>query len=89
MCHAILHISYQRDLEPRTLKEVTSEEELTKCLQELLLRAEVRKVITFFPYMSRELISEWKTTYYEKTNENSLPSSTTHARAKKVTGGNG
>lgn len=68
MCFAILRVSYRNGTEPTTLREVATAEELSKITEELTSRDGVRKVTSFFPYLSKELVSEWKDTFHEKSN---------------------
>ena len=63
MCYAILRVSYRNGTEASTLREVTSEDELNKAVEELTSREGVKQVTTFLPHLSRELVSEWKCTY--------------------------
>lgn len=67
MCYAVIRISYRNGTEPVTLKEVQSPEELTKLIDELKTRDGVRKVITFVPYLSCELVSEWRDTFHDNS----------------------
>lgn len=61
MCYAILRVSYRNGAEPITLKEVTGPGELDSVLKELMDKTGVRKVTSYFPHETTELVSEWKT----------------------------
>ncbi|HEY6018443.1 MAG TPA: hypothetical protein VIY48_00630 [Candidatus Paceibacterota bacterium] len=64
MCYAILRISYKSSTESPACIVVEKREEMEDKIKELRNRDGVRKITSFLPHMTTELVSEWQETQH-------------------------